>query len=271
MRKNDIVYPSFESAQALYMAYSTIAVNNVLNKKLHEYIDDSYLKTLEYKNVRDAYNQIILQYYPNESCIKAEFINRVLSKGKTHVTIFEMPVGGSRADLCKVNGTSTAYEIKTDLDNFTRLRKQIRDYLLIFEYVYVICSEHRVEEVKGIVPDECGIYVYHKTNRGTYCFNLFRKACVSKSVNSKKQLEILRKNEFSEYYNVNIFEYSREEAIKKVLSMYDSYYINKQFKSIIKERYLKQWSFLRENLGEILEIDYQWFFGSPINPSIIYS
>ena len=65
-------------------------------------------------------------------------------KGKSHVTIFELPVGSSRADLCKINGTSVAYEIKTDLDNFNRLEKQIEDleddisYFVVFIVVKVL-------------------------------------------------------------------------------------------------------------------------------------
>ena len=63
------------------------------------------------ENIHKIYNRIILNYYPNEICIKSSFIKQILMNGKKHVTIFELPVGSSRADLCKINGESIAYEI----------------------------------------------------------------------------------------------------------------------------------------------------------------
>lgn len=102
----------------------------------------------------------MMQKYLNENAIKSSFINKVLLRGKSHVSIFELNVGSSRVYSCKINGTSIAYEIKTDLDNFNRLDKQLNDYLQAFEEVYVICSNNRVNKVKAIILEEVGIYAY---------------------------------------------------------------------------------------------------------------
>ena len=271
MKKNAIVYPSFESAQALYSSYSTIADNVTLRDSLLKHVDSSFLSTFSYDNIREVYNSIILKYYPNESCIKAEFINKILLKGKKHVSIFELPVGNSRADLCKINGNSIAYEIKTDLDNFSRLSKQIRDYQSIFEYVYVICSENKADEITNFISDECGIYTYRITNRQTYHFDLIKKATINRQINSYKQLQLLRKKEFLEYFNSDVSEYKKSCIIESILCNYDSIYINEQFIKILKKRYQEQWAFFKENNINLLEIDYQWFFRNPINPSIIYN
>lgn len=271
MDKKAIVYPSFKSAQALYSNYSTITDNLSLWNHLLKYIDSSFLSALNSENIREIYNKIILKYYPNESCIKAEFLNNILLRGKKHVSIFELPVGSSRVDLCKINGKSFAYEIKSDLDNFTRLSKQLQDYLFIFDYVYVICSENRVYNISDFIPKECGIYTYKITSHGIYHFNLFKKATINTLINSNRQLQLLHKKELLDYFSFDATEYNKNNAIKAILHKYDSIYINKQFKKALKTRYQKQWDFLKTYKDNILEIDYQWFFKNPINPAIIYN
>lgn len=271
MNGSNIIYPSFESAQALFSGYSTISNNASLHKLLFKNIDSSFLSKFADTNTRELFNKILLKYYPNETCIKAEFINHILLKGKTHVGIFELPVGSSRADLCKINGTSIAYEIKTDLDNISRLNKQIKDYRYIFEQVYLICSSKKVVELEKLIPKECGIYTYHINRLGNYSFDLTRKGIHSNTINPKKQLQLLRKQEFCEYFCINRASFLKSVAITQVMKNYVPTAINEKFKIILKKRYLKQWAFLKENHTQILEIDYQWFFKNTINPPIIYS
>lgn len=265
-----IIYPSFVDAQQLYLKYSTIENNNELQNTLLQYIDSNYLSSLTYNNIHEVYNKIILKYYPNEICIKSNFINKVLFKRKKHVTIFELPIGSSRVDLCKINGTSTAYEIKTDLDNFSRLDKQLCDYFEIFEEVCVISSLNNLDQITDIVPNCCGIYIYEQTNRGTYHFTLVRKPQKSTSLCPQKQITLLRKSEFKDYFNFPSNLNSREEIINNILNSYNSNSINKIFKTILKNRYQKQWNFLKENQNLIYELDYQWFFKNQINPLKIY-
>ncbi len=112
----------------LFSEYSTIETDHKLKKNLCNTLNISYNDFDKIENIRSLYNECLLKYYPNEASVKANFINKILLNGKTHVTIFELPVGRSRVDLCKINGTSVAYEIKTDYDTFYRLEKQIYDY-----------------------------------------------------------------------------------------------------------------------------------------------
>lgn len=69
----------------------------------------------------------------------------------------ELRVGNSRADLVLFNGTSTAYEIKSDWDSLSRLRGQIADYLKVFEYVNVFTSESRCSAIVAEMPPEVGV------------------------------------------------------------------------------------------------------------------
>lgn len=267
---NQIVYPTFKDAQQLYAQYSTIQNISVLYDNLIETIDSSFLSTMANENIHKIYNKIIMNYYPNEICIKSSFIKQVLISGKKHVTIFELPVGSSRADLCKINGESIAYEIKTDLDNFSRLQKQIDDYYKIFEKVFIICSETNVENIIRLIPEKCGIYSYKQNRQKNYKFTLVREASLENEISSLKQLKLIRKSEFYTYFKVDTSLRKCSDMIDNIIQSYSPDMINQIFKNILKHRFEKQWSFLKQNHNDILEIDYQWFYKNQIEPSRIY-
>lgn len=42
------------------------------------------------------------------------------------------------------------------------------------------------------------------------------------------------------------------------------------FKEYIKKKYMRQWCYLKDNIDTIMPIDYQSFFATTIDPSIIY-
>lgn len=262
--------PTFKVAQALFISYSTLQSNNTLENNLANILGPSFINAFNTENIREIYNNIILKHYPNELSVKSNFTKQVLFKPKNHVVIFEMPVHVSRVDLCKINGYSTAFEIKTDLDNCLRLNKQLNDYFDVFEKVFVICSENKLQEIELQTPSKCGIYVYSISSRGNYKFQIYRRATISKRFNNRKQLNILRKKEIEKNFSVPQSS-SKEDLIMSVLKKYSSVEINKLFKRIVKNRYQNQWEFLKNNKSQIFEIDYQWFFKNTINPALIYS
>lgn len=268
----NITYPSLKDLQFLYSKYSIIENKNKLISALEYCLDSSFLSTLTFDNIYDAYNKILMKYYPNEICIKSNFINKVLLKGKKHVTIFELPIGTSRADLCKINGVSVAYEIKTDLDNFSRLQKQLADYLDIFDEVYVICSNTNYNEISSMVPEQCGIFTYVHTKRGAYHFDLTKKASINLKINPRKQLELLKSKELLTCFNLPEIQkaVSRTAMIEYILKKHSPACINDAFKTILKKRYQDRWFFLRENYKKINEIDYQWFYKNQIAPEKVY-
>lgn len=267
---SQIVYPTFKDAQQLYAEYSTIQSTSVLYNNLIKTIDSSFLSTMAEENIHKIYNRIILNYYPNEICIKSSFIKQILMNGKKHVTIFELPVGSSRADLCKINGESIAYEIKTDLDNFNRLQKQINDYYKIFEKVFIICSEANVENILKLVPQKCGIYCYRQNRQKKYKFSLIKDAAVGDEISPLSQLKLIRTSELYTYFSLDSSIHKRSDMIETIFQTYSPDMINEIFKTIIKHRFKKQWLFLKQNHDDILEIDYQWFYKNQIEPSRIY-
>lgn len=267
---SQIVYPTFKDAQQLYAEYSTIQSTSVLYNNLIKTIDSSFLSTMAEENIHKIYNRIILNYYPNEICIKSSFIKQILMNGKKHVTIFELPVGSSRADLCKINGKSIAYEIKTDLDNFYRLQKQINDYYKIFEKVFIICSEANVENILKLVPQKCGIYCYRQNRQKKYKFSLIKDAAAGDEINPLSQLKLIRTSELYTYFSLDSSIHKRSDMIETIFQAYSPDMINEIFKTIMKHRFEKQWLFLKQNHDDILEIDYQWFYKNQIAPSRIY-
>lgn len=66
-------------------------------------------------------------------------------------------MGGSIADIVVLNGTTTTYEVKTDLDHFSRLSTQLIDYTSHTEHVFVVVSEKRAVLAEQQINDSVGI------------------------------------------------------------------------------------------------------------------
>jgi hypothetical protein len=71
----------------------------------------------------------------------------------------EFRVGPCKADLVILNGTSTAYEIKSERDSLSRLDRQLAFYAKIFNKVYVVAAERFVEEVLATSHEAVGVLV----------------------------------------------------------------------------------------------------------------
>lgn len=168
--------------------------------------------------ISEIYN-LMNESYRNEYYYKNTIFNKLLlQKHNVYETaaLTELPIGDSIADFIMINGKGVVYEIKTDLDNFTRLENQINDYYKVFSYVNVVVGKKQLNKVKSLLENtNVGIYVLYESN------NLLcrKKARYDSSKLSYKELfEVLRKKEFEyillKHYgklpNVNSFYYYRE-------------------------------------------------------------
>lgn len=93
--------------------------------------------------IKYIYKELSLTY-KNEYIYKNTFINELLIDQygvKDTVAINEFRVGNSIADIVLFNGTSKAFEIKTELDSDKRLEGQLADYTNIFRECYVVTHE----------------------------------------------------------------------------------------------------------------------------------
>jgi hypothetical protein len=98
--------------------------------------------------------------FRHEYIYKAALTNRILlgtHSLQTASLLNEFRVGSYKADLAILNGTSTVYEVKSELDSLDRLHRQIDSYMRVFSRVYVIAAEHHVDAVRESAPPEVGI------------------------------------------------------------------------------------------------------------------
>jgi hypothetical protein len=265
--KNDY----FEFAKLLSNQYFTYLSNETITLDVLKTFNGQlpYDRANSDLTPREFLNQFILNYYPNETSVKSTFINNVLFKTSNHVSIFELNVGKSRLDLCKINSNSTAYEIKTDLDTPNRLEQQMKDYFQVFEKVYLICSVHNHDSMVPFIPEECGIFTYSVTKTGRYIFKKKRSAIASTSISPHAQLSVLTKKDLNTFFQCPNLE-TKYSMIDFITNTKTNKEINKIFKSTLKYKYNDKWNFLVENSPNILEIDYQWFFKNSLSPKIVY-
>lgn len=116
---------------------------------------------------QDAWNRLS-RSYRNEYVYKNEIANRIifgLHSPRSAAFQIELPIGRSIVDVAVYNGTSTAYEVKTEFDSASRLDTQTKDYLRAFENVFVVTHPHFADRYAEIVNPTVG--VLSLTTRGS--------------------------------------------------------------------------------------------------------
>jgi hypothetical protein len=100
--------------------------------------------------------------YRNEYVYKNELATRLVFKRHSPRTAgfqVELRVGSSIADVVVANGTTTAYEIKTEFDTCRRLSSQTSDYLKAFAKVYVVTHPAHVARYERELDPRVGLIV----------------------------------------------------------------------------------------------------------------
>lgn len=215
-------------------------------------------------------NQLLLKFYICERVIKYHFI-KFLKNAIHDIVAFEMSIGDSRIDICRINGKLCAYEIKTEYDNYDRLESQMKDYLKAFEKVYIIVPIQKAEMVKSHIPEKCGIITYRQNKNSDIIFSYKRAAqknkcdiefCI-KSLSNSDLIKLLK------MLNVKPFK-NKEENLALLLHISKEKNIWSTYKHFLKFKYKEQWNYLKNNFDNILPIDCQSFFSSKMDPNILY-
>lgn len=118
---------------------------------------------------------LLWRHYRCEYVYKNALVSKILlgrHSLNTSTLLTEFRTGTSKADLVIVNGTSTVYEIKTELDSLDRLGSQLGSYLRVFDKVYVVTHESQVPKIEREVASPVGILLL--TDR--YRFSKIRDA-----------------------------------------------------------------------------------------------
>lgn len=110
-----------------------------------------------------AFSELISSKYAD---VRGDFVYRaaliekiVLGRHSlsTATLLREFRVEKSKVDVAILNGTSTAYEIKSNRDNLVRLEQQIENYKRVFAAVNVVTSGSQIPKVLAKVPDTVGV------------------------------------------------------------------------------------------------------------------
>lgn len=107
----------------------------------------------------DLYN-IMLGNYRCEYVFKNSIANSIFLKMHSphkSLMLSEFRSGICRADVVILNGTSSVYEIKTELDSLTKLTTQLGEYRKVFDKIYVVTSFAMEDKIVSTVEEDIGI------------------------------------------------------------------------------------------------------------------
>lgn len=172
------------------MTDNSRAVNRVFNRgvivdliergssDVFDYVVRRYISEPENKTHGELFSEIYAllgREKRNEYYYMNTLLNRLLCGNKhninTTTALSQMRIGGHIADFVMINGEGCVYEIKSDLDNFDRLRDQLSDYYRAFCKVSVLADVHEHERVERVLADlgKMGesVGVYDLTERNT--------------------------------------------------------------------------------------------------------
>lgn len=149
--------------------------------------------------LRDFFDQVhslLFRCYRNEYIYKNAIARKVLlgvHSLKTASMLTELRAGACKADAVVLNGTSTAYEIKSAFDSMERLTRQVAAYQQVFDRINVITSDSQLDKVAGVVNNDIGLMVL--TDR--YTISTVREPSSFKSsVRPEIIFDSLRRNEY---------------------------------------------------------------------------
>ena len=169
----------------VYISVIKRFVQDPLSKNNGEIISEIY--SYMSKNYRNEYfyqNTLL-----NELLLGRHSIN-------TTTALTQIPINKSKADFILINGKAVVYEIKTELDNFERLKNQINDYYKAFSHVCVVtCEEYYKKLIKILKNTNVGICIL--TNKNTLRFEKEPVADFS-NITHKHLFKVLHKKEFED-------------------------------------------------------------------------
>lgn len=92
--------------------------------------------------------------------LKAALLDFLLKKYKSSLYGNEVFFGSKMraADIISVGKNITAFEVKSSTDDFRKLNNQLVDYVKVFDFVYVVLAENKLnEEILLTIPTNVGI------------------------------------------------------------------------------------------------------------------
>jgi hypothetical protein len=232
--------------------YSTIFSRGEVIRWIKSDLTSLDLKIKRYDSKFSAGNRTYLSYlkyiykiletfYANEYVYKNELINKWLMDevGSSDSVVFnEFRSGKAVADLAMFNGISKAFEIKTTLDKDTRLNSQVCEYQKLFNEVYLIVPESKVENYLKLYPD-VGIVVYQELGKE---FRLAKSASNNRCIDVNALMGTLHTHEYisivEQYYGSkpSFTDFNKFEVCKELIEEIPQKYLNDLFLTAMKRR-----------------------------------
>ena len=187
--------------------------------------------------------------------IYKNFITQKILLGRhslnTSSLINEFRVGSSVADVVLINGKSTAYEIKTELDNPDRLQDQLSDYQKAFTEIHLVVHHSKVDTYKEyLIGSHIGLIALNHRNQ----LSVRKKAELNtKYLDITTMFKSLRKQEYSNIIEraygyipdvPNMFYF--KECLKLAKKM-DAFEFNKMMGEELKKRKPKEKEIVSSN------------------------
>jgi hypothetical protein len=129
---------------------------------VREAIDYSTRLGMTYAELFEYCHAQLWAHHRCEYVYKNAIANKILlGRHSVRTTRFlsEFRVEDCKADVVLINGTSTCYEIKTELDGLDRLARQVQSYTRVFDRTYVVTFEGCADRIAGVVPEKVGVLV----------------------------------------------------------------------------------------------------------------
>lgn len=153
----------------LSRVYSASFIRSILSSNHYKFLKElsnsfsfvnESLKNDDYKLLFEEGYNTLLSNYRCEYIYKSEIYDKIRKQNKRRKKngiLTEVRSGKSIADLLWLNGTSIAYEIKTEIDTNRRLEKQIESYQYLFKETTVVTYEKNIPLIKSSLPPVTGI------------------------------------------------------------------------------------------------------------------
>lgn len=215
-----------------------------IKETIHNFDIDNQWNGKTYLDYYQYLYAILQRNYQCEYVYKNEIISKYLIKVFSHkdtIAFSEFHVNQSIADLVLFNGTSRAYEIKTEYDSDKRLQHQLADYCKLFELCFLATSIDKVSYYEGLLPEQVGIIAINFKNQAPR-FSTLKKAITNQKIDIDTLMRSVRTSEYinitryvcGKVPDVSIFD--MYEACRDMLHHTENDKVRKAFKKEIKKR-----------------------------------
>lgn len=195
MKKNDVSNTNTHMGPVYARFFSSTVLKELARKghseiasrmALHYSLIEDFGPSMKLRDFYDAIFHKLAREYRHEYIYKNAIAEKILlgrHNLKTAFMLTEFRADNCKADALVLNGTSHVYEIKSEMDSFERLDRQLAAYQKMFDCITVITTEHLYNAVYDRIPKEIGILVLANDNYQ------FRKTPYRKATSNLKNVD----------------------------------------------------------------------------------